>query len=368
MTITIGVMSGTSMDAVDTAMVDFAGVTPKLLASHSQGWPPTLRERLNSFASGSPLNADAVAMLDVETGLFLAKTVNQLVHASQVPAEHIAAIGCHGQTVAHLADADLPATLQLGDANLIAENTGITTINDFRRRDMAAGGQGAPLAPAFHESMFRSDAEPRVVLNLGGIANITILPADPAAATTGFDTGPASCLMDGWARQYLGRPFDENGTWAGSADADAQLLTTMMADPYFARDIPKSTGTQYFSARWLHEKLTSRTDKPAPEVVQATLAQLTSRSIAEAVERHAAGTRRILVCGGGAHNALLLTLLRQQAGLAVESTAQHGIDPDWVEAMAFAWLAKRTLDGLPGNLPSVTGAKGPRILGAIHPA
>jgi anhydro-N-acetylmuramic acid kinase len=366
--IAIGVMSGTSMDAVDTAMVDFSGATPTVVASHSQPWPPTLRERLNSFAAGSPLNADALATLDVETGWFLADTIRQLLANSRCPAENVAAIGCHGQTVAHLADAEIPATLQLGDANVIAERTGITTINDFRRRDLAAGGQGAPLAPAFHEAVFRTPAECRVVLNLGGIANITILPADPNKAATGFDTGPANCLMDGWARQYLGRPCDENGAWAASAEADPQLLATMMADPYFARQLPKSTGTQYFSARWLREQLANCAKRPPAEVVQATLAQLTSRSIAEAVHRHAMDAERLLVCGGGVHNTVLLDLLRRQTGLAVESTAQYGIDPDWVEAMAFAWLAQRTLDDLPGNLPAVTGAVGPRILGAIHPA
>ena len=367
MTLFIGVMSGTSMDAVDTALVDFSTEQPRLLANASQTWPPTLRERLNSFAMGSPLDATQLAILDADTGIFIADAINALLTENAVESSTITAIGCHGQTVAHAPENEPGTTLQLGDANLIAERTGITTINDFRRRDMAAGGEGAPLAPAFHQAMLRSTEEHRVVLNLGGIANITLLPKEPSQDAIGLDTGPASCLMDGWCRQQLGKPFDDRGTWAASAQADPALLEVLLDDPYFDLPAPKSTGTQHFSGQWLRQRLTNFGHLD-PAVIQATLLQLTTRTIADAVEHHADDAERILVSGGGANNDAMLAQLNEILGRPVESTARYGIEPHAMEIMAFAWMAKRTLDKLPSNLPSVTGASGPRILGAIHPA
>ncbi len=355
------------MDAVDIALVDFSDKAPRLIASHSSQWPPTLRERLHTAAAGAPLDVTTLAMLDADVGAFMASAIDRLIEQHPSVAETVVAVGCHGQTVAHTPDSSPATTLQLGDANVIAERTGITTVNDFRRRDLAAGGQGAPLAPAFHEAVLRTDSETRVILNLGGIANITLLPRDPAQAVVGLDTGPANCLMDGWCRQHLGRPYDNKGEWAASAAADEQLLETMMADPYFAMAAPKSTGTQYFSPGWLREQL-SKVDPLAPDVVQASLLALSCRTIAGAIKTHASDADRVLVCGGGSNNNALLDSLHALLQLPVESTGDHGIDPQWIEAMAFAWLAKRTLDGLPGNLPTVTGARGPRILGAIHPA
>lgn len=355
------------MDAVDIALVDLSDGAPRLVESNTTPWPPTLRERLSTVAAGGPLTITTLAMLDADVGAFIASAINQLTEHNPSVAQGILAAGCHGQTVAHSPQGSPATTVQLGDANVIAEHTGITTINDFRRRDMAAGGQGAPLAPAFHDAILRSAGEARVVLNLGGIANITVLPQDPAQAVIGLDTGPANCLMDGWCRQHLGMPYDDKGEWAASATADQHLLETMMADPYFAMAAPKSTGTQYFSSGWLRQQL-SKVDRQAPAVVQATLLALSCRTIAAAIATHAPETDRVLVCGGGSKNDTLLNDLREQLQLPVESTGDHGIDPQWVEAMAFAWLAKRTLDGLPGNLPAVTGARGPRILGAIHPA
>jgi anhydro-N-acetylmuramic acid kinase len=366
-TIAIGVMSGTSMDAVDAAIVDFSTTTPRLLAHQTRSWPPTLRERLFSFAAGSPLTADALASLDTETGLLLADAVTALLASSGLEREQISAIGCHGQTVAHLADATPATTLQLGDANVIAEHTGITTINDFRRRDMAAGGQGAPLAPAFHEAVLRTAEETRVVLNLGGIANISVLPADPRIQATGFDTGPANCLMDGWTRMYQGRTHDEAGAWAASATPDPTLLSALLADPYFAKPPPKSTGTQYFSSQWLRNIMAGFSGL-APAVVQATLAELTVESVSQAITRYATNTARVLVCGGGVNNAHVMRRLSDATGLPVSSTGDYGIPPQAMETMAFAWLATRALAGLSGNLPGVTGAAGARILGAIHPA
>ena len=367
MTIAIGVMSGTSMDAVDAAIVDFSTAKPKLLAHQSTAWPPTLRERLFSFAAGSPLTAEAFASLDTETGLFVAAAVNALLETSGIEPATVGAIGCHGQTVAHLADASPATTLQLGDANIIAETTGITTVNDFRRRDMAASGQGAPLAPAFHEAVLRDTEESRVVLNLGGIANISVLPADPRISTTGFDTGPANCLMDSWSRMYLGHAYDDAGDWAASAKVDESLLAALLADPYFDRMPPKSTGTQYFSPQWLRRQM-SDFKQLDPASVQATLAELTVISVKHSISRHAPDTARVLVCGGGVKNRHVMQRLADATGLEVSSTADYGVPPQAMETMAFAWLATRTLAGLSGNLPGVTGASGPRILGAIHPA
>jgi anhydro-N-acetylmuramic acid kinase len=363
----IGVMSGTSMDAVDVALVQVDGAEVRLQAAASTDWPPTLRERLHSFASGGPLDASALAVLDTDTGDFLAEAVNRLLTAEDLAPTEVAAIGCHGQTVAHVPTNSTPTTLQLGDANRIAERTGITTINDFRRRDMAAGGQGAPLAPAFHAAMLHKAGETRVVLNLGGIANITVLPGDAGTAATGFDTGPANCLMDAWTRQHLGQPFDRDGAWAASAAPDERLLAGLLSDPYFDLPAPKSTGTQHFSHSWLQRRLAAHPRIEAARV-QATLMALTVESIAAAIARSAADTRRVLVCGGGVRNRVLLERLRGALNVPVESTAAHGVDPEWMEAMAFAWLAQQTLERRAGNLPSVTGASGPRVLGAIHPA
>jgi anhydro-N-acetylmuramic acid kinase len=362
----VGVMSGTSMDAVDSALVDLRDKTADLRATSSNAWPPVLRERLLSLAMGAPIHASGLAALDADIGSYLADSVNGLLRDNAVDPGQVKAIGCHGQTVAHAPDGAPPTTLQLGDANIIAERTGITTVNDFRRRDMAAGGQGAPLAPAFHAAMLRVASEDRVVLNLGGIANITLLPADPLLPVRGFDTGPANCLMDLWARQQLGRPYDADGAWAASTTPNEDLLREMLADPFFARQPPKSTGTQYFSMAWLRTQLVQTAHLP-PEVVQSTLLALTCHSVSDAIRQHAPGAARVIVCGGGIHNSALIRRFSSLLTMPVESSAAHGIDPDWMESMAFAWLAQRTLAGQPGNLATVTGATGPRILGAIHP-
>ena len=237
---------------------------------------------------------------------------------------------------------------------------------DFRRQDLAAGGQGAPLAPAFHAAFFRTQAEARVVLNIGGIANIALLPADPTISVSGFDTGPGNILLDTWAQQHLGTPLDENGTWAARGRPLPELLATGLADPYFQLSPPKSTGREHFNFNWLNAQLAVL---PAadPCDVQATLLELTAASIATAIRQYSPTTQRVLICGGGVHNSTLLERLRARlAGIPIESTTIHGIDPDFLEAIGFAWLAKRTLDGLPGNLPEVTGASGPRILGGIY--
>jgi anhydro-N-acetylmuramic acid kinase len=361
----VGVMSGTSIDAVDVAVVDFSAAAPTLVGAASFPWPGALHARLSGFAAGDLLDAAHTATLDVETGRFLAECVNEVLGKIGLTAQQVAAIGCHGQTVAHLPDDSNATTLQLGDGNTIAELTGIATVNDFRRRDMAAGGQGAPLAPAFHASVLGSSGEDRVILNLGGIANITLLHGDRRPAT-GFDTGPANCLMDLWTRRHQGTDFDRGGAWAASGQLDQPLLDRLLSDPYFKRTAPKSTGTQYFSSAWLDHFLEDGERSPAD--VQATLLALTRDTVTLAVRQYAPTASRLLVCGGGVHNSVLMQRLQQSLGIAVQSTAEFGVAPEWMEAMAFAWLARRTLAGMAGNLPTVTGATGERILGAIHPA
>jgi len=360
-------MSGTSMDAADAALVDVSEKSTTLVAKHRMPWPTELRNRLQAIATGAPIAAEAFAQLDREAGEFFALLVNRLLLSRSVDPAQVRAIGCHGQTVAHVPEAKFPSTLQVGDGNVIAEQTGITTVTDFRRRDMAAGGQGAPLAPSFHEATVRHPDEDRIVLNLGGIANITVLPADAGKPVIGFDTGPANCLMDLWIGLQRGVPFDASGNWAASAEPDLGLLEQLLDDPYFALPPPKSTGTQHFSANWLDTRLAS-TAGLEPAVIQATLLELTCRTVTDAIAREAPTTMRVLVCGGGVLNQRLMHQLGSRLEYPVESISGYGLDPEWLEPMAFAWLARRAVHGNTGNLPSVTGATGTRVLGAIHPA
>jgi len=360
----IGLMSGTSMDGIDAALLDLSSSQPIILATHSHRYPAWLHKQLEAaLALTEPLHADLTA-LDNEVGECFAAAANALLLASCVDTSAIIAIGSHGQTIRHEPDSPNPYSLQFGNPTIIAARTGIDVVADFRRADIEAGGQGAPLAPAFHKAVFETPAENRVVLNLGGIANITTLAADTSVAVTGFDTGPASTLMDYWAQQHLNTTMDESGRWAAGGEIDKALLMNMLADCYFSMAPPKSTGREYFNAHWLNTFI-STSQTPA-QSIQTTLCELSAKSIADAVHDFARDTHRIIVCGGGAHNAYLMTRLRANLpGIAVDSAALHGIDPDWVEAAAFAWLAKRRLDERPGNIPEVTGASQPVLLGDI---
>ncbi len=366
----IGLISGTSMDGIDAALVRFNGEErggSELLASHSHPLPPALHSRVMAVAHGEDDRLEPLARLDVELGREFAAAALALLEAADHTAEEITAIGSHGQTVRHLPEGEHPTTVQLGDPNMIAELTGITTVGDFRRRDMAAGGEGAPLVPAFHAAMLRDPGIERTVVNIGGIANITILPADPTRPVRGFDTGPGNVLMDTWAGRHLGTAFDADGHWAASGKVISELMVAWRADPYFGREPPKSTGRELFNPDWLARSRAPLADYE-PADVQASLCELTAVTIAEAVSAYAAGTEELLVCGGGAHNAdLMARLARALSNRRVESTAAFGLDPDWVEAMAFAWLARQTLAGRPGNLPDVTGARHPVVLGGIYP-
>ncbi|PQA52111.1 anhydro-N-acetylmuramic acid kinase [Amnimonas aquatica] len=362
----IGIMSGTSVDAIDAVLVDFdtpGTGGPQLLASISHAWPDGLRRELLALGAGGERELDRAGEADRQVAEQFAGTVTALLRQAGLEPRDIRAIGSHGQTVRHRPNLAHPFTLQLGDPNTLAERTGIAVVADFRRRDMAAGGQGAPLVPAFHQALFAHPGEYVAVLNLGGIANITLLPPDGDAA--GYDTGPANMLLDGWCQRHTGQAFDRDGAWAASATADAALLERLLAHPYLARTAPKSTGREEFGMDWL-DALLQDFDLP-PVTVQASLLALTARSVADALDRHADGGK-LLLCGGGAHNsALTAALAALLPRWRLASTGDHGLDPSWVEATAFAWLARQTVLGLPGNLPAVTGASGPRVLGGYYP-
>ena len=355
------------MDAVDAVLADFASLRPTTIAALTYPIPASLRSRLRAAASPDWRgDLDEFGHLDTEVGELFAEAARALLDHAGIPAAQITAIGSHGQTLRHRPDTPHPFSLQIGDPSLIAERTGITVVGDFRRRDIAAGGQGAPLVPAFHARMFGSPHEWRAVLNLGGIANLTCLPPGDASTITGFDIGPANTLLDAWARLHLNQPFDVGGEWAATGQVIQPLLESMLADPYFDRCPPKSTGPEYFNAEWVSAAL-AKLPSQCPADIQRTLVELTAATVGTAIKRHAPLARTIYICGGGVHNQLLMKRIGALLeGQRVTSTLGAGIDPDYVEALAFAWLASRTLSGLPGNLPSVTGASHPVILGAIH--
>ena len=364
----IGLMSGTSMNGIDAVLAEFRdGRFTGLKATHSLEYPPALRARLLEVArSDAALSLRELATLDVQVAGRFAETAQALLGTAGIDAAAVDAIGSHGQTVFHDTSATPWATQQLGDPSLIAARCGITTVADFRRKDVALGGQGAPLVPAFHHALFASDEEPRCALNLGGIGNLTLMPDADAAKVRGFDTGPANGLMDEWIERHLGRSHDEGGAWAAGGRSDERLLAALLADPYFALPPPKSTGRGYFHLAWVEQRY-PMLDKLIPANVQATLAELTVRSIAGDLKRYAPGTRRMLVCGGGARNAHLMRRLGEELpACAVQPSDDFGLDSGWIEATAFAWLAVRTLAGLPGNLPGVTGASRPAVLGGIY--
>ena len=367
MALYIGLISGTSIDGVDAALLDIEDDALALTAARAHPFPPTLRDDLTKLITTRRPSASLVWQLDHQIGELFAEAALALVDEAGASAGEIRAIGSHGQTVAHHPRARPPHTIQIGNPNVIAEHTRIITVADFRRRDMAAGGEGAPLACGFHlAAMSRPDVE-RSVVNIGGIANISVLPA--GGDVTGFDSGPGNTLMDRWTERHLGTCMDRDGAWASRGKVDETLLARLCSDPYFSKPPPKSTGREYFNLRWLERHLLDDARALAPEDVQRTLCELSAATIGRGIEEFARESGEVLVCGGGASNPSLMTALRHRLRpRAVDTTDVIGIDPEWVEAAAFAWLARQTLCGLPGNLPSVTGARRPVVLGAIHPA
>ncbi len=367
----IGLMSGTSLDAVDAVLVDLNDNGHAVLAHHSQPIPDDLRAAIARLCQPGDIEGDPIDQIgsaDREMGELLANAVAALLAVADIPAARIVAIGSHGQTIRHRPPDGAtahPFTLQIGDPNCIAARTGITTVADFRRRDMVLGGQGAPLVPPFHAAAFRHPDRDRAVVNLGGIANVTLLPS--RGEVSGFDVGPGNCLLDAWVKRHLDRPYDDGGAWASAFTPDASLLQTLQQHPFFTREPPKSTGREDFNLGWLDAQLQAFPTLE-PGVVQATLLALTSTTLTLALENYSTFTE-VYFCGGGARNqALLDDLSVRLKPRTVATTAALGLDPQWVEAAAFAWLARETLHGRSGNLPAVTGASRATVLGAIYPA
>lgn len=367
----IGVMTGTSMDGVDIVAASFDPL--QLHATLTVPFDPDLQDQLMALTLPDDNEIDRMGKADVALASMIGHGINQLIAENQIDRSKIKAIGSHGQTIRHRPEHGF--TLQIGDPNIITELTKIPVVSDFRRRDMAAGGQGAPLVPAFHQALFQHAAIDRVILNLGGIANVSILPANQPEKVYGFDTGPANILMDAWCERYTGHPYDDNGDWAAYGTPIRSLMDRLYAHEFFSKEPPKSTGREDFNLEWLDQQLSDwRNDilynelEDTPENIQATLAKLTVRAIQKAIYRSGLENGEVYVCGGGAYNSHILEQLRwrlRKHHWAVQTTDVLGLSPTWVEATAFAWLAMRFVKQLSGNLPAVTGARGLRILGSI---
>ena len=359
-------MSGTSMDGIDAVLVSFGEHDLSIAASVKQAYPDALRAEL--FAARSKQDAstvDELGELHAQVGECFRDAALDVLARGGIDASAIRAIGSHGQTIRHCPDADHPFSLQIGDPSIIASGTAIDTVADFRSADIELGGQGAPLTPAFHEWLLQDDSSDHVVLNIGGIANITVLPSNDLPVT-GFDTGPGNTLLDAWIEKQQGTSYDDEGKWAATGTVNDELLRALLSDEWFDRAPPKSTGFEYFNLEWIATRDVAGIDA---RDVQATLVELTAASIADSILRVAPSTNQVFVCGGGAHNAYLLQRIGARLpGIEVATTSAAGLDPDWVEAVAFAWLAMRRIRGETGNLPAVTGAARPTVLGALYPA
>lgn len=365
----VGLMSGTSLDGIDAVLVRFddRDARPLIEAALTVPMAESLRAMLEEAIGTGTVRLDTLGRLDRLLGASFAEAVEAVLALGGLEPDEVRAIGCPGQTLWHAPEAEPPFTLQIGDPNVVAERTGIAVVADLRRRDVAAGGQGAPLVPAFHAAVFHAPGRDTAVLNIGGIANLTLLPGDARAPVRGFDTGPGNTLLDAWARRHLHAPFDADGKLAARGRVHKVLLRRLLADPWFETPPPRSAGRERFHLGWVEAALNGLGPLP-PEDVQATLAALTVEAAARALRATQPGTRHLLVCGGGARNPVLMAGLRRALPEAeVTTTATAGLDPDYVEAAAFAWLARETLAGRPGNLPDATGAQGPRVLGCVYP-
>lgn len=366
----IGLMSGTSLDGVDAALVTIAPDTqPKLVGNHAAPMPETLRSLLLALCHAEQVSFAKLAEAEAAFCQLQANAVKALLAQQSMSPDQVSAVGSHGQTIEHAPHGHHggPAyTLQLDNPSLLAELTDCTVVADFRRRDLAAGGQAAPLAPAFHQALFGRQAGEQLILNLGGFANITWLPSDSAKPVVGFDTGPANVLLDAWFTKHHPGRFDDNGNWAASGNVNTALLERLLQEPFFHQPPPRSTGRELFHLPWLENQLTG---SEAPQDVQATLAELTAVSVAHGIQQLPLSHQRttLITCGGGAHNTYLMKRLASHLpNAALTSPSAYGWPEDWIEAGAFAWLAHQRLNHLPGNLPSVTGASGPRVLGGIY--
>jgi anhydro-N-acetylmuramic acid kinase len=357
----VGLMSGTSLDGIDAALVRFQDDMPTCTATHYQSYPDELKQDILALHGTGSDELNRACLVGNRLAQEYAAAVHALLRTAQVDSDAVRALGCHGQTIRHAPR--LGYTVQINNPALLAELTGIAVVADFRSRDIAAGGEGAPLVPAFHAAVFRRRDRHRVIANIGGIANLTNLA--PGAPTTGFDCGPGNMLLDAWVQRHRGIPYDAGGRWAASGQVLPALRTRLLAHPFFAASPPKSCGREEFGLPWLDSCVGG---DEAPEDVQATLVALTARGIADGMRKWCGQAEELFLCGGGAHNqALRSGLATELPGVRIGTTDELGLPADWVEATAFAWLARCRLVGLPGNLPEVTGARGPRVLGALYP-
>lgn len=365
----VGLMSGTSVDAIDAALVRMQGETLQLLDSLEYPIDTQLKEEISSLSHPGPNEIERMGSLDRRMGQRFAQACQALLRQTGVEREQVRAIGCHGQTIRHLPPSAINPdqtafTLQIGDPNTIAEITGITTVADFRRRDIAAAGEGAPLAPVFHGAVFSHPVKNRAVVNIGGIANISLLCN---GKISGYDSGPGNTLLDHWIHTCLGQAYDQDGSWAATGTINEALLERLLAHPYLHRAAPKSTGKEAFNMSWLQQQLQGLPELPTADV-QATLSEFTARTITDAIAGGQQNIEEVYICGGGAANIDLMNRIQGKVSPAhFGTTKELGCDPAWVEAAAFAWLAYRRLEGLSGNVPEVTGASGERILGAVFP-
>jgi anhydro-N-acetylmuramic acid kinase len=358
----VGIMSGTSLDGIDTALLDLSDSAPHLLSTHYQPYPEPLKNTLLALHQPAHDELHCAQLVANELARLYAEAALSLLRSAKVSPQQVRAIGCHGQTIRHRPEAGY--TIQLGNAALLAELTGISVVSDFRSRDIAAGGQGAPLVPAFHDKMLRHPDTHRVIVNIGGISNLTNL--SPGLPTSGFDCGPGNLLMDAWINRHLGQAFDKDGAWGASGKVIPALLQTWLEEAFFHAAPPKSCGRDLFNMQWLLQHLHGN---EASADVQATLLELTSHAISTSIKDHCRGAQEIYLCGGGAHNLELLKRLGQALpDCTIQLTDQLGIEADWLEAIAFAWLARQTMHGQCANLPQATGARHPCILGAIYQA
>ncbi len=363
----IGLMSGTSLDGIDAVLVDFCHDTPSVIGTLHKPYTASTRDELADLCNPGNNEIDRMGHCETALAREFAGVVNNLIGGLRINPDDIKAIGSHGQTIRHRPSNIHPFTLQIGDPGIISQETGICTVADFRRKDMAAGGQGAPLVPAFHAAVFSSHSKNRAILNIGGMANLTLLPANKTKQVTGFDTGPGNILIDTWHQMHHSTLYDDMGSWASTGSIDESLMNQMLTEPFIQLPPPKSTGRELFNAAWLENHLCHINQTPQPEDVACTLVEYTARTISSQVISNFPECEEIYACGGGVRNSYLMKrLARLLPDQVVASTEELGVAPDWVEAVAFAWLAKQRLEEKPGNLPSVTGARQNCILGGIY--
>ncbi len=356
-------MSGTSVDAIDAVLMDFSQSNTHIVSSHSQPISTQLRDDINALiATKKP--PEAFEKIDTQFATTSCMAITQLLNQASIDATQVTAIGSHGQTVFHDPKGIPPASIQIGNPQVIADESGIVTIGHLRQADLDVGGQGAPLACIYHAEVLQSANEERVVLNLGGIANVTKLPKSKNEPIIGFDTGPANTLMDAWTQKHLNQPYDKDGSWALSGKTNLALLENMLEDSYFSLRPPKSTGREHFNIEWIQHQLDTFESNISIEDVQSTLLALTIHSVADSIETWCPSTKKVLLCGGGSENKQLVQHLKNiLEGKVIQQTSDYGVPTTWMEAMAFAWLAKLHLENIPGNIPSVTGADKPVVLG-----